>query len=201
MADPFLPDLVADFGRTGFRAASVTVAAAMKWSKLVANLVGNATGAILDMDVADIYRHPGVFTVERRQLLECVDVMDGLGLDCLALPGARVPWLVRAARLPGWLGRPILSRALTDIRSGKMPSLRIHVRAAPADGPSPEQTEVAWMNGAVAEQGARLGVDTPVNRLLATLTDQVATDPERRAWFRGRPDRLLEELAGVEAAR
>jgi hypothetical protein len=75
-----------------------------------------------------------------------------------------------------------------------MPSLRIHVRNAPQDGPSPEKTEVAWMNGAVAENGARLGIATPVNRLLATLTDLVAEDPERRAWFRGHPERLLAEV-------
>ncbi len=170
----------------------------MKWSKLVANLVGNASGAILDMDVADIYRDPRLFEIERRQLLECVAVMRGLGLDCLSLPGAKVPWLVRVARLPSPVSRPILSRALTDIRSGKMPSLRIHVRAAPNDGPSPERTEAAWMNGAVADRGARLGIATPVNRLLATLTDEVATDPERREWFRGHPERLVDELHLVD---
>ncbi len=76
-----------------------------------------------------------------------------------------------------------------------MPSLRIHVRAARPEAPSPEQTEVAWMNGAVAEHGARQGIATPVNATLARLTEEVAQNPERRAFFRGRPDRLLAEVS------
>jgi hypothetical protein len=52
------------------------------------------------------------------------------------------------------------------------------------------------MNGAVARAGAERGVATPVNSCLAALVDEVAADPERRAWFRGHPERLLAELAG-----
>jgi ketopantoate reductase len=62
--------------------------------------------------------------------------------------------------------------------------------------PCAEPTEVAWMNGAVARAGAERGVATPVNSCLAALVDEVAADPERRAWFRGHPERLLAELAG-----
>ena len=195
-AEPLVPGLAGDFARAGFRSAVLPDAPAMKWSKLLANLIANATGAILDMDATAIYRDPGLFGVERRQLLEALAVMAALGLRPVAIPGAAIPWLARGARLPSALGHPILSRALGDARAGKMPSLRIHVRSAPPGGPSPEQTEVAWMNGAVAEQGARLGIATPVNASLAALTDEVATDPERRAWFRGRPERLIAALGG-----
>jgi hypothetical protein len=146
------------------------------------------------MDVREIYADPQLFDVERRQLLEAIEVMAGLGLRPVSMPGAAVPWLARAVRLPSRLGRPILSRALSDARAGKMSSLRMHVRAAPPDGPSPEQTEVAWMNGAVAEHGTRIGVATPVNRLLAALTEEVASDPRRRTWFRGHPERLIAEI-------
>jgi 2-dehydropantoate 2-reductase len=193
-AEPLVADLVADLNRSGFRTARLASAPAMKWSKLLANLIANASGAILDMEAAAIYADPRLFDVERRQLLETLGVMSALGLRPVAIPGAAIPWLARGARLPAWIGRPILSRALGDARSGKMPSLRIHVRSAPPDGPSPEQTEVEWMNGAVAAHGVRLGVETPVNTVLAALTDQVAVDPERRTWFRGHPERLLEEL-------
>jgi 2-dehydropantoate 2-reductase len=198
-AEPFVPGLADDFASVGFRSAVLPDAAAMKWSKLLANLIANASGAILDMDATDIYRDARLFDVERRQLLEALAVMSGLGLEPVRIPGAAIPWLARGARLPVALGRPILSRALGDARAGKMPSLRLHVRGAPPDGPSPERTEVAWMNGAVAEHGARLGIATPVNAALAALTDEVAADPARRVWFRGHPERLLEAVQGKRA--
>ena len=196
-ATALVPNLVADFRAAGFRAKPLANAAAMKWSKLLANLIANASGAILDMDGGEIYGHPGLFEMEREQLLEALRVMSGLGLGPVAIPGAPVPWLVRGVRLPPAVGRPILRRALGDARAGKMPSLRIQVRAARPDAPSPEETEVAWMNGAVAEQGKLLGIPTPVNATLARLTDEVARNPARRAAFRGHPDLLLAEVAAA----
>lgn len=194
-AERLLPGLEADFGRAGLRIARLPDARSMKWSKLLTNLLANATGAILDMDADAIYRDRRLFSIERRQLLEAMEVMAGLGLRPVALPGAPIPWLARAFRLPAWLGRPILTRIVGRARAGKVPSLRIHVRSAARDGAAPEPTEVPWMNGAVARAGAELGVPTPVNGRLTALVEDVAANPERRAWLRGHPERLLAELA------
>ena len=195
-ARPLVRGLLDDFGRAGLRVAQQPAAAPMKWSKLLANLIANATGAILDMDADAIYSDPGLYGVERHQLLEAIAVMTGQGLRPVPLPGAPVPWLVRGIRLPSWLGRPIMARAVGGARAGKSPSLRLHVSSASPDAPAAEQTEVAWMNGAVARAGDRVGVATPVNARLAALVDEVAADPQRRAWFRGHPERLLAELGG-----
>jgi 2-dehydropantoate 2-reductase len=174
----------------------------MKWSKLLANLIANATGAILDMDADEIYRDPRLFAIERRQLLETLDVMGQLGLKPVRLPGAAVPWLARAVRLPAWLGRPILSRIVGGARAGKLPSLRVHVRAVESGTPpvtavEGEPTEVRWMNGAVARFGIVTAVPTPVNHLLTELVDEVSADPARRAALRHNPERLLAELLGT----
>jgi 2-dehydropantoate 2-reductase len=193
-AEPFVKPLLADFARAGLRTAELPDAKAMKWSKLLANLIANATGAILDMDPDAIYADRRLFEVERRQLLEALDVMAALGLKPVGLPGAAVPWLVRAIRLPGWLSRPILRRVVGGARGGKLPSLRLHVRIA-GEGPSTEETEAAWMNGAVASWGRSSGVATPVNARLAELVDDVAAHPDRRAWLRHNPERFLAELA------
>ncbi|MGZ6274220.1 MAG: ketopantoate reductase C-terminal domain-containing protein, partial [Candidatus Limnocylindrales bacterium] len=155
----------------------------------------NASGAILDMDAERIYRDRRLFSIERRQILETLAVMAGLGLRPVALPGAPVPWLARGFRMPAWLGRPILARAVGGARAGKAPSLRIHVGSAPPDGAASEPTEAPWMNGAVARAGAELGIRTPVNARLAELVDEVASDPNRRAWLRGHPERLIAALA------
>ncbi len=186
-----IDDLLAAFDRARLRTARKANAAAMKWSKLLANLIGNATSAILDLSPAEIYAHPGTFGLERRQLLEALAVMRSLSLTPVALPGADVRWLAIAARLPAAISRPILQRIVGGARGGKDPSLRLHVKSG--SGPS----EVAWLNGAVVREADRLNLSAPVNRGLAELVDAVVADPERRAWFRGRPDRLVETLGAA----
>jgi 2-dehydropantoate 2-reductase len=192
--------LLDDFARAGLRVREIASAPPMKWSKLLPNLIANATGAILGIDAAAIYRDARLYDVERRQLLETLAVMKSHGIAPVSLPGASVPWLVRAIRLPARFGRPIMALVVGGARAGKAPSLLIHVQSAPPEAPSAEATEVAWMNGAVARAGAERAVPTPINAALAALVDEVAADPERRAWFRGRPERLLAELAGDATA-
>ena len=195
--------LAAAWTAAGLPARVYPDAAAMKWSKLLANLVGNATSAILDMDPGRVYADRAGFHVERRQLREAVAVMRATGLRPITLPGADVSMLLRGLALPEVIGRPIVARAIAGARGGKSPSLRLHVRGggegsgvAPAAGP----TEARWLNGAVATAGGRAGVPAPVNACLAALVDECAADPVRAAWFAGRPDRLAEAIARWEAA-
>jgi 2-dehydropantoate 2-reductase len=183
---------VADGLRARLRAAGLPTktfdrAAPMKWSKLVANLVANATSGLLDLDPPAIYADPGLFEIERRQLAEALDVMRAIRLPVVALPGANVPLLARAIQLPSPIARFALRRVVGGARGGKDPSLR-----AAVDGGG--RTEVAWLNGAVASAGAKHGVATPVNDALTALVTDAAADPDRRAWFRRRPDRLVDAL-------
>lgn len=190
--DELADRLAADWTSAGLRARVFDDWAAMKWSKLLANLVGNATSALLDLDPAVIYADPLTFEIERRQLREAVAVMRARHLRPVSLPGAHVELLLRGVSLPAPIARPLVARAIGGARGGKAPSLRLHLRDG-GTGP----TEVRWLNGAVAEHGAQLGVATPVNALLAALVDEAAADPVRAAWWRGRPDRLR---AAVDAA-
>jgi 2-dehydropantoate 2-reductase len=186
-------DLCLALDAAGLRTRAYDDAPTMKWSKLLGNLVANATAAILDMDAGAIYRHTGLFRIERAQIAEALVVMARLGIRPVALPGADVRLLVSAMRLPAALARPLLGRVVGGARGGKDPSLLIHVRTQ--SGPS----EVEWMNGAVVHAGEGLGIETPVNRRLRELVDEVVADPDRRAWFRGRPDRLVDDM-GKSAA-
>jgi 2-dehydropantoate 2-reductase len=188
--DRLIGDLVAAFVAAGLRSERIDNAAAMKWSKLLANLLGNATSAIADRSPAELYADPGVFAIERRQLLEALAVMRRLALSPVALPGADVRLLAAGVRLAPVLARPILRLVVGGARGGKDPSLRAHTRSG--SGPS----EVDWLNGAVAEAADGLGVVAPVNRRLTTLLHEILADPARREWFRGRPDRLV---AAVDA--
>ncbi len=179
--------LVRAFAAGGLRARATDDPAALRWSKLLVNLLGNATGAIVDMDPIAVYRDRGLFRLERRQLAEALAVMDGLRLRPIKLFGADTRLLRLVTRLPGPLVQPVLTWVVAAGRGGKRPSLHIHLEAG-SGGP----TEVAWLNGAVAAAADGLGRPAVVNARLAELVEACNQDPERRAWFRGRPDRLVE---------
>ncbi len=182
--------LVRAFTIAGLPARRLADARAMKWSKLVANLVGNAISALADRDPGEVYADPGLFDLERRQLLEALAVMRAQGIRVVALPGANVPLLALGARLPAGLSRRILARVVGGARAGKSPSLRLHLR-----GGAPGRSEVAWLNGAVARAGARLGVPTPVNEALAALVDTATVDQELAASLAAEPARIVDLVA------
>lgn len=173
------------FNAGGLQTRPYADAAAMKWSKLVGNLVGNATGALVDLDPGEIYRHPGLFSIERRQLLEAVSVMKALGLPIVSLPGADVRSLARLVALPAPIARPILARVVGAARGGKSPSLREHARSG--SGPS----EVNWLNGAIVRAGRTCAVAMPVNRALVELLAEVGVDPGLRSGLAGSPARVV----------
>ena len=194
-ADRALDALAETFGAGSLRARRLGNAVAMRWSKLLANLLGNATCAILDMEPAAVYRDPRLFDVERRQLREALAVMVGLHIGPVALPGADVRPLALAARMPAALVRPVMLRMIGGGRGGKSPSLQLHLQAG--SGPS----EVDWLNGAVARAARRIGRRAPINDRLAELVEECRREPDRRTWFRGRPDRLIDELRGGDEHR
>ena len=183
-------ELVASFTAAGLPARRLGDARAMKWSKLVANLVANALSALADRDPGEVYADPALFDLERRQLLEALAVMRAQGIGVVALPGADVPLLALGVRLPAALSRRILARVVGRARGGKSPSLRLHLRGG-APGPS----EVAWLNGAVARAGAAHGVPTPVNDALAALVEAATVDPELAASLAAEPGRIVELVA------
>lgn len=193
--DPLIAELALTFAAAGLRVGRYRNPESMKWSKLLGNLIANATGGLLDLGPAQIYAHPGLFAVEQAQLREAIAVMRRLQQRPVALPGADMRLLALAVSMPAALARPILRRVVSGARGGKDPSLRTHLETG--SGPS----EVEWLNGAVARAGSQLGVPTPINQRLKELVLEVLADPDRRAWFRGRPDRLLAAMAeGPSAA-
>lgn len=158
----------------------------LKWSKLLLNLLGNATSAILDWPPELVFSDPQLFDLEWRAWQEALIVMQAQGIDPVSLPGYPLPWAVRLGRwLPRSLLQPIAQRVIASGRGGKMPSLHMDLEKGKAD------SEVIVLNGAVVEAGRRLGIPTPVNAALTeTLIDIVQGEVGRDA-FRGRPDRLM----------
>jgi 2-dehydropantoate 2-reductase len=161
----------------------------MKWSKLLTNLLGNATAAILDLSVSELFAHPRLFQVEMRVLSECLAVMKALGYAPVNLPGTPVRALAWSVEyLPHRLSQPLLKRAVGGGRGAKMPSFHIDLYAGRG------QTEVRWLNGAVARHGALHGVRAPVNGRLTEILEGLSSGALDREVFRHRPQALLGQL-------
>lgn len=184
-----LAEALADAIReAGLRTAVLDDARSMKWSKLIVNLAGNATSAIVGRPPSFVYAEPLGYEIERRQLREAFAVIRRSGLRVVALPGGDVRLLDLATRLPGWLTRPVLARVVGGARGRKPPSLLLAAESGE------ERSEVEWLNGAVARAATDLGGVAAVNRRLTELVSDVLVNEQRRAWFDGRIDRLAAEV-------
>jgi len=185
---PLSQRLVAALNSAGLNARLYPRAADMKWSKLLTNLLANASSAILNMTPAEIFAHPGLCRLEMEQLRETLRVMSAQGIGVVDLPATPVRLLALATYLPPALSRPFLQRSIGRGRGSKMPSFHIDLYSGRG------QSEVDYLNGAVVRFGHRLGIPTPVNRLLSeTLLALV----ERRLpldTFDHRPEKLLQAL-------
>jgi len=175
----------------GFKTRVYPAAGPMKWSKLLVNLIGNATSAILDLSTAELFADRRVFAIERAMLLECLAVMRALKYEGVDLPGVPVRLLAFGLeQLPPFIIQPLLGRAVSGGRGKKMPSLHIDLHS----GRRP--LEVRWLNGAVARHGAELGVPTPVNHILTETLEALSEGRLSQEDFRRKPEVLLRLLNG-----
>lgn len=183
---PVAEKLVAALNDAELNAVGYLDAAAMKWSKLLTNLTGNATSAILDEPVSALFADRRLYQVEVAVLRECLAVMSALGLRPVDLPGTPVRALALAAtRLPRFIAQPALTKALGGGRGDKMPSFHIDLHSGRG------QTEVGYLNGAVARHGAEHGVPTPVNRVLTDTLEALSRGEQSLETYRHRPEQLL----------
>lgn len=164
---------------------------AMKWSKLMLNIVTNASSAILDEPPAQIIARPELFNLELDALAEAAAVMKAQGIRAVKLPGYPVHWLARlvaANWLPRSLRRAILRPFLVSGRGAKMPSLHIDLAAGRPT------TEVGALNGAIVRAGQQYGIPTPVNQALTGILTGLVSGRFSRADYRSRPEKLLEAV-------
>jgi 2-dehydropantoate 2-reductase len=174
------------FGEAGFRTCVYRDYQAMKWSKLLLNIIANASPAILDMLPDEVLANGRLFALEQAAFREAVAVMRALGLRPVRLSGYPVPLFAWAiCSLPAWLLRPIFRRVVVPGRGGKMPSL--HMDLSRGKGKS----EVEYLNGAVVRYAQELGLDAPVNRTLHAVLMGIVKGEIPWEEHRGQPQRLL----------
>lgn len=189
LGHPLAPAIAEALDGAGLVAKAFPHAGPMKWSKLLTNLTGNATSAILDMAVADLFADRRLYQVEVAVLRECLAVMDALGYRVVDLPGTPVRALAFAARrLPRFVAQPALTKALGSGRGDKMPSFHIDLHSGR------DRSEVGWLNGAVVRHGAAAGVPTPVNQVLTETLEGLTRGDADIEHFRKKPEALLSLL-------
>jgi len=158
---PISARLAAAMNEAGLNVRLYPDAADMKWSKMLTNLLANASSAILNLPPAQIFAQPGLFRMEIEQLRETLRVMKASEIHTVNLPKTPVKVLAFAAQyLPLSISRPFMIKAVGGGRGGKMPSFHIDLYSGRG------QSEVGYLNGAVVRYGEKTGVPAPVNRLL-----------------------------------
>ncbi|MFU8772034.1 MAG: ketopantoate reductase family protein [Anaerolineales bacterium] len=193
---PLAPQLCDALNIAGLNARYFPNADQMKWSKLLTNLLANATSAILDMSPGEIYDHAGLYKIEAAQIRETLAVMAAKEIHAVNLPRTPVRAQVFAFQwLPDMLSRRLLRLVLGKGRGAKMPSLHIDLHSGR------KRSEVIFLNGAVVRAGESSGVPTPINAALTqTLSDLVSGYLPIES-FQHNPDKFLAHIYSHPAKR
>ena len=183
---PLSQQLTNELNNAGLNAHLFQNGLDMKWSKMLTNLLANATSAILDMTPVEIFADPRLYRLEVRQLREALQVMKSLGFTPVNLPGVPVRMLVFAIQnLPLVISRPLLRRSVGAGRGAKLPSFHIDLYSRRGT------SEVDYLNGAVFRHGKRQGIPTPVNRLLNETLLALTTGEISLQVYAHNPEALL----------
>jgi len=165
---------------------------AMKWSKLLLNIVNNASSAILNLPPAEIIARPELLDLEIEAIREGVQVMGAQGLRAVRLPGYPVDWLAWLVSA-GWLPPPLKRRVLRPFmrrgRGSKMPSLQLDLAAGRT------RSEIETLNGAIVRAGKKLGISTPVNQALTEILPGIFTGELAWTEYQHQPAKLLAAVA------
>lgn len=137
-----------------FRGAAVPVevsdnVAGALWAKLILNCAYNALSAITQMPYGELRPYPGVESLMRDVVAECLAVALKEGVTVPGDPWDAVEAIART--MPGQT-----SSTAQDLARGKM-------------------SEIDHLNGYVVRRGTALGVATPVNHTLHTLVKLLET--------------------------
>jgi len=177
------------FGNAGLNVALYDDYRGMKWSKLMLNIVCNATCAILGMTPGEVFSDRRLVWIERESILELLRVMKRNNINPVDLPGYPVKLMKGAySLLPPSLLKLLLHKKIEKSRGDKKPSLLIEVEHGS------KLTEVGMYNGAIARAAESAGLKAPVNRILSDTLDRITSGEVDWEEFKGKPEALYREV-------
>jgi 2-dehydropantoate 2-reductase len=142
-ASPHSESLARMFNAAGIRTTVTERVLDTLWTKLTINCAWNPLSALTQLPYGELAQRPGIIETMRAVVTECQAVAEAAGM-----------------RLPESIWDDTFRIGLT------MPGQRSSTAHDVARG---RQSEIDFINGYVVREGERLGVPTPVNRLLHSL--------------------------------
>ncbi len=187
-----ISDAAQVIANAGFSLSTYADYRALKWSKLLMNILANAQSAILGYTPAQIFAHPELGNLELRAWRETLAIMKAMDIRPVQVGGYPIPLAAKLVqRLPLSVMRPIFAHFIVGGRGDKMPSLYYDLHPTRRS-----HSEINWLNGAVMHAGERLGIPTPVNTAFTQIMTALIEGREPATAWTGQPERLL---AAVEA--
>jgi len=170
------------FQLVGMPTVQIACYRSLRWSKLLLNMLGAASSAILDVDMSALVADRLAFRIEQLAFREATRVMSRQHIKAVALPGYPVPLVRMTMRLPRPLAQRSLGPRLAGARGAASPAMRADVTHG--------RSEVAWLNGAVVDAARAARRTAPVNAALTALVEDLTRNPRLRQKYARRPDRL-----------
>lgn len=172
--------IIGIFNQAGLNLHSYRDPASMKWSKVLLNLMTNASSAILNMAPEEIIRDPELRKIEIMAIQEGLQVMRAQNLHLVNLPGYPIRWinLIMRDGVSESLRDSVLTRMVSDSWGLRKPLLAVDIENGKTE------SEVNAINGAVVRHGRQSEVATPINYGLTELLNGIATgeiDPQMYA--------------------
>lgn len=179
--------------RAGFSAVAYANPHALKWTRLLMTMLGNATCAILGLSAPQVFAQAELANLETEAWREAWCVMRAAKIKPINIGSHASAMLAPVVRFgPNALARQLLGDQVRNIRGGKMPGLYQDLLQ------ERRHSEVAWLNGAVVARGKQLGVRTPINALFTdVLLDLVRRREHWPQWQNG----VMRLLAAAEEYR
>lgn len=187
-----LPQILNTLRNAGIKTRRYTHSERMKWSKLLINIISNASSAILGWAPGQIFDHPGLFHLEFSALAEAIQAMRHKGLRVENLPGVPVSLLPMVSSLRGKFFARVFGRVVARARGRKRPSLFYAIGQG--------RSEIDWLNGAIVREGHTSGFPTPANQVLTQIMNSLVNDSSEHSRFLNQPDELL-KLASAAGVR
>lgn len=182
---PISQRLIDWFNLSGLRAKGYESRADMKWTKMLTNLLANATSAILNWTPAQVYSHPLTWNIELDQISEALDVMKLMHIHLVNLPGTPAkPLMILLNTLPASLSQALVGAPMAKGRGAKMPSFQIDLYSGKTT------SEVTFLNGAVSRFASKVGLHSPINDGLCSLLEQMAAGKIAKEEYAGKPEKL-----------